>query len=1381
MNGFLISMDNNLTATVYPPLPQPREESSARVIESIPYSHPPCSSMQGREQAERLYVILKSAAVVLLVAALILATASGSAHAGTISQVPLFVSLEGVNPNIMFIIDDSGSMRYEITPDDYRNPDISRSHGGSVRFVYPRVDKVYAASGEYENTVATVDHVAYNALARSPQTNKTYYNPSITYTPWIRHDGSLYPDAVPSAAYHNPAKPSAGSRNLTANNANSSVTTYWQTCTSPTSCSSTTTSKTFWPATYFWRHGGDEWNLASYSGPFEIRSTTATYSGHGREKRTDCSGGICTYAQEIQNFANWYTYYRSRILAARAGIGRAFEQQGEGLRVGFGAINKSSSMVDGSSITTIVRGVRSFTGSQREEFFNLLYTSDIPNAGTPLRQALDDAGKYFSRTDNRGPWADVPGSVSGSSYSCRRSYTILMTDGYWNSAAAGTTDARANNDGAPGPTIAGPDEQSHTYSTVPPFADAWTDTLADVAMYYWKRDLHPGLENRVLPTTLNPAFWQHMVTFGVGLGVFGTIDPASAFAAIDSGSTVSWPQPSMSGATENIDDLLHAAVNSRGGFFSAADPETFATELAGALWQIVSREESSASMTATNSTKLDTDTITYQAKFNSDNWSGQLIAYMLDSNGTLGALRWNTDAAGKIPAHVSRKIYTLVGNTGKEFLWSNLDASQKTALKTLGGTVSSDAVGQQRLNWIRGDQGNEKPGGALRRRTRLLGDIVNSDPFHVGAPMVDPRHLALPGYAAFLEATRNRTPMVYVGANDGMLHAFHAQTGVEQFAYIPKAVYPHLAELTSLNYGHRYFVDGSPVVGDARIQGVWKSVLIGATGAGGRAVFALDVTDPDRFSDPGTGADHILWEFAHPDLGYTIGRPTLGRIGDTWVVVFGNGYNSDNGKAFLFVVPLDAPDQYIKIATNDATDNGLAAPALLADATGSLVAAYAGDLSGNLWKFDLTSNSVAFGNPLFQARDAGGNVQPITALPEIAKHPDGGYLIFFGTGKYFEVGDHSAGATPVHSFYGIWDTATLNASGGWEGGDAISQTNRGVLQKQEIVGESLTAGNNWRLVSKNSIAWEGAGARRGWYVDLVVKDEQPVGERVTDAPRLDGGRVIFTTRIPFNSGDPCIPSVGTSWLMAINMLDGGRLARNVFDVNRDGVSSDSDYITVKGESGVASGFETLVAGMAQAHLLRSSKGIDVLLSGTTDLSTTAGATSAAEEAPASTVRTAIAAARSAGTVADAKAAQATAARTAADAARTAAEAEPGNAEAAVAAENAAAAAQTAADAAAAAHRTAAGAVAAAAGAVAAAAQALIDAGGGVVNPSRAKEIRQLAEAIRNEAQPFASAGDPPPPDLGRGLIPLAAELQGQSGVGASMFIQLSRRSWQQLW
>ncbi len=665
-----------------------------------------------------------------------------------------------------------------------------------------------------------------------------------------------------------------------------------------------------------------------------------------------------------------------------------------------------------------------------------------------------------------------------------------------------------------------------------------------------------------------------------------------------------------------------ATAGGTGAAYLASDQATLTAALNTIFLDIESKVSSTTSL-ATNSTRLETGTVIYQAKFNSTDWSGRVLAYTLTANGTIydpdgdGNIEedalWDTDTAGKIPAHGSRKIYTWNGTQGIEFkvsTWSSLDASQQTALISTGTLTD----GQNRLNWIRGDQSNEKPSGTLRKRTKLLGDIVDSDPLYVDATK-----------SQYVGATK----MLYVGANDGMLHAFDATTGVEKFAFVPKAVFSRFANLTSPSYAHQFFVDGSPQVGDAN----GKAILLGTTGAGGRSVFALDVSNPDSFD-----ASKVLWEYTDTDLGYTIGQPSIGRLQNgTWVAILGNGYQSDNSRAFLYVINLATGALIAKINTgagSAATPNGLATPTLLVDpddTNKSVVAAYAGDLLGNLWKFDLTGSlssttTPAFsGAPLFKARDLDGNIQPITAPPAISVHPRAsdatqprhGYMVFFGTGKYFEVGDHAAIASPVQSLYGIWDTSVLN-SGTWTSGTAITATDRSVLQQQEILSETTAVGNEFRVLSKNPIDWD---TKRGWYLDLMVGNTR-VGERVTDQATLYSGRAIFITRIPVLPSNICDTATGDSWIMSVSMETGGRLLDStgadkvILDVNRDGSFNEYDNIItgIAGEpatGSAVSGFKTELAGLSSGFtLIENANKFDVLVSGIDALTTTASASAA---------------------------------------------------------------------------------------------------------------------------------------------------------------------------
>lgn len=1086
----------------------------------------------------------RSVAYGTIVSMLISQLATTSAYAA-IADEPLYLT-SAVEPNIMFVLDDSGSMQWEGMPDDIT----------SFSYLYPRPAGLYGGT-DYNNYVPDFNPAnIYNARMRSPHLNKVYYNPAVTYAPWVDANGVSWGNASITCAPYNPQLTGLGCLNLTASQTiNMSGSSWWY-----GSGGWYQGNHTFNPAVYFRYTGGDTWSTGSYT-RVEITSATASYTGDGRASRTECVAGTCTYAQEIQNYANWFTYYRSRILSARAGIGKAFSKQGTSMRVGFGAINKGTTTIDGVSAATVIRGVRTFSGADRTDFFNNLYSHPIPAAGTPLRKALDDAGQYYSRTDNRGPWGNIPGTDDGVATSshaqCRQSYTILMTDGYWNGAAASTTAAQDNVDGTSGPTITGSGGKTFTYSAVSPFTDGNNNTLADIAMYYWKRDLRTALANEVPTSTIDPAFWQHMTTFGVGLGVTGSVNPTDAFNAITTGATINWPAPTTNPAL--LDDLLHASVNGRGGFFSASDPETFATELTNVLKNISDRISSSAAV-ASNSTRLTSSTHLYQALFKSGDWSGQLKAFPLLSGGSIGSEAW--DAANGIPSHGSRNIKTWSGSAGMDFSGP------------IGGLTAVQ------VDYLRGDDTNEaKNGGSYRDRSSKLGDIINADPHYVKNENFGYNILSGSeggSYSTFVIGKSSRTAVVYAAANDGMLHGFRASDGVEKFAFVPKATWPNLSLLTVPGYTHKYFVDGSPTAWDAYWGGSWKTVLVGSLGAGGKSVYALNVSNPDTFN-----TSDVLWEFQGNDaaqianMGYILGSVTVARFpdGNYWAV-FGNGYGSTNGNAVLFMVRVDSPSTVKMIEVEGGPGNGLSTPTLV-DSNGDRIIdlVYAGDLKGNVWKFYTSASSSsswasAYGaSPLFRAKDSAGNPQPITSSVEVGLSPAGapGLMVYFGTGKYFETGDNST--LSIQSAYGVVDS---DGNSGGTSGLFSGANHRTHLQSQSIVFETIISGNGVRVVSDNTVDYS---TQKGWVIDLL-KPPTPtaVGERIITAPLLFGGKLLFQTITP--SLSPCEYG-GGSWLMQVNPATGGEPKSASFDVNGDGLFNDADMVDIGG--GVkkhASGLDT---------------------------------------------------------------------------------------------------------------------------------------------------------------------------------------------------------------
>ena len=511
--------------------------------------------------------------------------------------------------------------------------------------------------------------------------------------------------------------------------------------------------------------------------------------------------------------------------------------------------------------------------------------------------------------------------------------------------------------------------------------------------------------------------------------------------------------------------------------------------------------------------------------------------------------------------------------------------SRATEVEVFGVTVASgaDGYGPQRLEWLRGNVANESAtcGGCTpsfrSRPTSKLGDIIHSAPSYVAGPtMAYPDTIESSAYSAFALAQASRTPMIYVGANDGMLHAFTASNGREALAYVPTSVYKNLSALTASSLSavpgepvaHHYLVDGSPTVADAYYGGSWHTLLAGGLGAGGQGIFVLDVTDPSTFTQ-GSAGSIVRWEFSDvddADMGYTFSQPLLVKTNNgRWSIIVGNGYNnseddgrlSSSGHAVLFVLDAETGAVRAKLDTGAgtaATPNGLSGP-IAVDTTGDGIAdvVYAGDLNGNLWKFDLSSSgtgswNVAFsGAPLFST--AG---QPITVRPDVTKHTQGGYLVTFGTGRYLDTSDNAT--VGAQTFYGIRDNGAV--AGGLSN-----------LVRQSIVSSTAVGadGNTYRLSTHavgaatldaplsgdNTIAAVDYNAtKKGWYINLPA-----TGERVVSDANIRAGRVVFNTLIP--NTDPCGYG-GTGWVMEFDVMNGNRNDTPTFDTNGDGQMSGAD-------------------------------------------------------------------------------------------------------------------------------------------------------------------------------------------------------------------------------
>lgn len=1213
--------------------------------------------------------------------ALVLALAGQTANAAqlALAQSPLYLTLNAKS-NMMLVIDDSGSMGSEVllstndgaawwnTGDQSfagRDQTDTLVGGNTLNF-----NQVGTSSSTWKKYVtlfpngygngkddlrtyadSTNDHYAIPPLpryawARSPAYNKNYFDPSKTYLPWANYGSTTFSDASTTAARSDPVLvdttyASGFTFDLTTTNDSGtnaakigactsgtntlfnlengmvipSGTTYcaaggsWATASSDISISSSNRGLyniSYFPATFYLAQGASLPTGYGYTGtPLVGYAPDGTTQLDGYEIKPGNFATTAQYNAAIQNFANWFTYARKRHLAMRGGVGWSFSGVGS-LRVGTFTINNLPSTTNSVPMYDLS------VSSQVNSFYSNLYSKTVGNGGTPNRQAVNRAGQLFMLTS----------ATNGApiQYSCQNNFTVLVTDGYAN---VDTSSGVGNTDGG------------STFSTwgsgSAPYSDSYSNTLADIAMYYYGTNLRTDLTSgQVLPNGSDQNKDPHMVTFGIGLGVSGTIFGQtlsgvtfdSVQDAVNNPSLITWPDVNASSATRSpvqVDDLYHGCLNSRGELYTAADTLAIQSKFKSLLQNVLSRTSSAAAV-AVNSRSLNTSTTIYQAKFVSEpQWSGDLLAYAVDANGNVSSTpTWSAkDQLISQNWNTGRQIITRNGTIGIPFQWTTsgttaLSSTEQTVLNTDPASNTADGEGQARLNYLRGDSSNEGTGNNYRVRTGgfKLGDIDHSTPIYVGSPFTMPDMETTP-HSTFQTTYATRAPMVYVGANDGMVHAFDANTGQEKLAYVPSMIFTDsstglgkLNQLTNPAYQHTYFVDAAPTAGDAYgtfgnvsgqcTSGCWRTVLAGGLGAGGKGIYALDVTDPAGSAisslsfGEGNAASLALWEFTDSttpnDMGYVYGQPSITKMHNgQWAVIFGNGYNSANEDPILYIV--SATDgtliQKINLAGSSyGTGNGLSTPAVV-DVDGDYIAdyIYAGDLQGNMWKIDVTGNSPSSwgssftksGNPapLFQARDSSSNVQPITERPEIGDQPtgQGGLMVYFGTGRYITTSDNTPASSPIQSFYGVWDPMP---SSGSVSGSATAYVSRTRLLQQTIGYGTVNSANDVRTVTNGTIAnWGGSstacgnnsGYCMGWYVDLLTATTSPVntkGEMSVSNPVLLGGtvpRIIFTTLIPDST--PCNYG-GTSWLMELSPTNGGPPNQAVFDLNGDGVVNGSD-------------------------------------------------------------------------------------------------------------------------------------------------------------------------------------------------------------------------------
>lgn len=1184
-------------------------------------------------------------------------------------------------PNLMVVLDDSGSMAWSFMPDS-----LADKYGDPY-----------------------TDWYGY----RTAQCNGVGYDPSMTYSPPVKYDGSSYPNAIPTSAKSNGYDSGSTAYDLSSS--------YYYTY-------SGTQTKMGWKYT-------DAGGKTPVNNTFYKECSSEVGDSPGKSVFTKVNVSSLSAADKT-NYANWYSYYSKRYLLMRTAMGQAMSVLDDSYRVGFSTIHEGGFTSGGTYKFLDVKDFSGGATGHKIDFYSSLYSTG-PGGGTPLRASLANTGRYFAKKHS--------GQADPMQYSCQRNYALLTTDGYWNgdngtqldgTTAIGQQDGlearpmrdnatvsdvvtttytateyqnkivtqtrkyswtgtktlisntkNTNNpgknkytktvtpltftatqtrtvitpqtrtftrtvtvttpeggtpatntvdgtksgwvDGTAGEPSVSPAEvttpsdysgfttgtNTVTYVSTPgtgiatyspttpsgtPTPSAWTspttssspgpaasvvqvgdpassqttsggdaNTLADVAEYYWKTDLRTeALGNctssasgtakdicaNIVPTsTQDSATHQHMNTFGIGLGVSGTLEydknyltqTAGDFVDLKTGAK-NWPAPKATGeGPTNIDDLWHAAVNGRGQYYSALDATSLSDAIAGVI-AAIQKTDGASSAASTSSLELvaGDDNRLYRASYTTGAWTGDITAYKLAGStaAVSSTVVWSAQSKLDSKAYATRNVYFNKAGALASFTYDTLPTAQqayfsnlcsKTPVVAQCSTLSvADKAeankGEKLVNFLLGDRthevattsGSTTVAPLYRKREHVLGDIINGAPVYVGKP---PFSYADAGYSDF--AATSRAAMIYAAANDGMLHAFDAATGEEAWAFTPSAVLPNLYKLADRDYAtkHQYYVDGAPIMGDIKVGTVWKTILVGGLNKGGKAYYALDITDPT--------SPKLLWEFTHSNLGLSYGNPVITKnAAGTWIVAFASGYNNESGdgKGRLFIVNANTGEEIVSggIATaagDTTTPSGLSKiNAWVEDATNNTATRfYGGDLLGNVWRFDYDGlvepkNSAL---KLGVAQMSATTQQPITTKPMLLQ-AGGKPVVIVGTGRYLGEGDITDATQ--QSIYAIKDPL-INT--GW----GTIRTNVGFVKQTLTVDTTAKTAS----VTTNAVDWS---TKAGWWVDLPNAKE-----RVSTPMGLQLTTLVVPTTIP--NGDACA-SGGSSWLYFLNASNGSTINTN---------------------------------------------------------------------------------------------------------------------------------------------------------------------------------------------------------------------------------------------
>jgi len=1060
-----------------------------------------------------------------------------------------------VPPNIFMMLDDSGSIDFEVATinqwavNSYLTTDQAKMlEGDGIYFSehIPECERGRAITYLWENNNHVYDNVRCDKIAAfgdpiyleedwrliSQDFNRTYYNPEVNYEPWVG-----YPAAQFTAARAHPDASQNGytqTRNLGTEGFEFVVAedTAGFTGAQPSSQNPTKVPNGL----------VDIWdNYALYAVTTnQITVTRHTFNPIAAENCLDreCLNQATqvgnwnnpfgrTLQEEQQNIANWYQYHRRRSFALKYVIGKLVNAFPD-YRYGMSFINNYN------DVFIEVPEKTANTGTHNDQVLKTMYEYTQQNAGTPLQNALDLAGQYFSgKTDYTAPVQDT----------CQSNYTLLLTDGYWNQKYTGQAQGDIDKDG---------------YQT----------TLADIASFYYTNDIAPQIPNTAqTQASICPSVplvnHQNVSTIGVAFGPSGKLamDDQQCWTDPPLDANDSWGDPIANESGERIDDLWHAAYNSNGFFVSSANPAQLIQRLQP-FFASIGANFSSGAGGSLEIGRVDQKNQYYLTDFDINKFAGDLKAFEIDDTTGQVSQTSSWSAAQELQSNTNRLIYSsqvLVSNQAMGITLSpnraGAQAFTKAQLDTLFPINSNNAQLTAASQWLN------------RLFAQNLGPTVHSNPQFVGAPsrvLLNPdanNTGTVKSYDSFKQRQANRDPMVYIGTNAGLLHGFSAADGEEIFAFLPNAALNE--KLPLFNSGTTSYtssVDGKLLVEDAYLSASdrWASVLVSGLRNGGQAYFALDVTNPEGF----TKKNPALWEFSDAmdaDLGYTYAKAAIGQMANgRWAAVLSNGYNntdpdgnaSTSGQAAIFVIDVETGELLAKLDTDIGSEqdplgqnrpNGMAEPALVdSDFDGLIDVIYAGDFFGNLHRFDVSSANSGQWNTaetLVSIPQATGNIKPIITKPSVMLHPSGeGLMVFAGTGE--NILKYSSLTSQV--LFGVWDQGNKVA---------FASLDKNTLEQN---------GQQWLITTPEQDADDLADQTpsNGWQLTL---NNAANGYALVNNPILQLGELNWA--LQKTNTEACAENAGTSLLLSMQPNNGGSLNRQVYRTRDTTQATDGIEIT----------------------------------------------------------------------------------------------------------------------------------------------------------------------------------------------------------------------------